>query len=77
MDELRRTFRSLAIALAAPLIVLVMVLLAVLTGLAYYLAALIHGFWSLFRDLPRNLKTRQPLQKPHFLKTPAPGRPVD
>jgi hypothetical protein len=76
MDELRRTFRSFVIALAAPIVVLVMVLLAVLTGLAYYLAALVHGFWSLFRDLPRNLKTT-PLQKPHFVKAPAQGKAVD
>ena len=82
MDEPRRFLKNLLIALAAPFVVVVMVCLALLAGLAYYLGALIYGFWSLFRDLPRwilNLKTKPPLQKPHFLEVPLPssGKPME
>ena len=81
MDETRRTIVSILYALAAPCVVVVMVSLAVLAGVAYYLAALIQGFWSLFHDLPRwiwNLKTKPP-HKPHFLNVPAKssGQPFD
>jgi Ni,Fe-hydrogenase I cytochrome b subunit len=82
MEETRRTIQNLLCALAAPFVVVVMVLLAIVAGLAYYLMALIQGFWSLFRDLPRwilNRKTKPPLRKPHFLDVPArsSGQPVD
>jgi Ni,Fe-hydrogenase I cytochrome b subunit len=72
MDESRRT--NLAIALAAPFVAVVMIVLAILAGLAYYLAAVAQGFWGLCRGVPGwvlDLKAKPPLLKPHFLKVPS------
>ena len=80
MDELRRLLRNFLIALAAPFVVILMIPLALLAGLAYYLTAVVHGFWLLVRALPgwiRIQKNKPALRQPHFLKAPAPGKPVE
>ncbi len=80
MDQSRRTLWNLLIALAGPVIVIVMVPLGLLAGLAYYLAAVFQGFWVLFRDLPLwvlNLAHKPPLREPHSLKVPMPGKPAE
>ncbi len=81
MEESRRALRNLLVALAGPVVVIVMIPLALFAGLAYYLAAVFQGFWGSFRDLPLgvlNLKSKpRPLREPHFLKVPAPGKPVE
>ena len=80
MDELRRILRIFLIALAAPFVVILMILLALLAGLTYYLAALIQAIWLPFRTLVewiRPPRIRPPLQEPHFVKTPIAGKPVE
>lgn len=80
MDGPRRVIRTIAVALAAPFVVILMVLLAIVAGLAYYVMAFLQGLWLLFRDLPASILSRKkkpPLPKPHFVNLPARGEPVE
>jgi hypothetical protein len=65
---------------AVPLVVVLMVPLAIVAALCFYVAAAGHGFWLLCRAIPQwlaGMKDKTAPRKPHFLETPTPTRIED
>ena len=71
MDEARHLLTRMVKTLWVPPVIAIMVPLALLAALGFYLVVLSEGFWQVCRGLPGwvfGLRYRHPKSKPHFAR---------